>query len=93
MCERRGVTLARDAGQQFVSGQLVATHWYRDDILPGDRLYFINETGKVYHSGIAISPTHFVHSCPPAVQISSLRRGDRLYSEDWDRDFFAAKRP
>lgn len=91
--ERDGLPVARDAAQQFVSGRLVATRWHRDAIRPGDRLYFIDALGKVFHTGLAISPTHFVHSAPPAVQISSLRKGDRLYEETWDRCFVAAKRP
>jgi hypothetical protein len=91
--EQEGTPIARDAAGQFLSGQLVATGWYRDVIRPGDRLYFINESGKVYHTGLALTATHFIHSAPPAVQISSLRPGDRLYGEEWDRAFLAAKRP
>ena len=60
---------------QFEVGRPVNT----SELLPGDRLYFIDNYGKIFHTGIAITPTHFVHSSPPAVQISSLRKGDRLY--------------
>jgi len=91
--DRGGLPIARDAAQQFVSGKLVATRWHRDSIRPGDRIYFIDNYGKIFHTGIAITPTHFIHSSPPAVQISSLRKGDRLYEENWDRCFVAAKRP
>lgn len=91
--ERDGLPVARDAAQQFISGRLVATHWYRDDIRTGDRLYFINETGKIFHTGIALSRTHFIHASPPEVQISSLIPGDRLYEERWDQTFLGAKRP
>ena len=93
VCDQEGTPIARDAAQQFLSGKLVATRWFRDGIRPGDRLYFINEGGKIYHTGIAISPTHVVHAAPPEVQINSLRKGDRLYSERLDLAFLAAKRP
>lgn len=91
--EQGGLTLARDAAEQFAAGRLVATSWYHDDIRPGDRLYFLDAVGKVHHTGLAISSTHFVHSSVPQVQISSLQKGDRLYSAKWDQDFVAAKRP
>jgi len=91
--DRSGLPIARDATQQFLSGKLVATRWYRDTIRPGDRLYFLDNYGKIFHTGIAISSTHFVHSSPPAVQISSLQKGDRLYEQYWDQCFVGAKRP
>lgn len=93
VCEDEGTPVARDAAQQFLSGKLVATHWYRDDIRAGDRVYFVDVTGKISHTGIAITPTHFVHASPPCVQISSLRPGDRLYRAEWDERFLGAKRP
>ncbi|MBP7933777.1 MAG: C40 family peptidase [Phycisphaerae bacterium] len=93
VCEDEGTPVARDAAQQFLSGKLVATHWYRDDIRAGDRVYFVDVTGKISHTGIAITPTHFVHSSPPCVQISSLKPGDRLYRKEWDERFLGAKRP
>ena len=87
-----GVSMARNAAQQFMHGRLVATRWHRAGILPGDLLYFINPAGKIYHVGIALTPTHFIHSSPPEVQINSLEPGDRLYSESRARSFFAARR-
>lgn len=93
LIEQEGGAAARDAAQQFLSGKLVATRWYRDDLRPGDRVYFGNETGKISHTGLMISSTHFIHSSPPEVQISSLQKGDRLYSQHWDECFLGAKRP
>ena len=87
-----GEYLARDAAQQYVSGRLVATRWYRDELSPGDRIYFINDVGKIFHAGLMLDGSHFVHCSPPCVQISSLRPGDRLYGEHWDRDFLGARR-
>ncbi len=93
VCEDEGTPIARDAAQQFLSGKLVATAWYRDDLQPGDRVYFIDPTGKIFHTGIAISGTHFVHSSSPGVKINSLSKDDALYDADWDRAFLGAKRP
>lgn len=93
VCERQGLILARDAAQQFVAGRLVATRWYRDNLRAGDRICFLNEGGKIFHTGLAMDGTHFVHCSPPCVQISSLRKGDRLYNPQWDAAFVAAKRP
>jgi len=87
-----GVVLPRDAAQQFLNGRLVATRWYRDAIQPGDVLFFINRSGKIYHTGIAMNSTHFVHSAPPEVQINSLKECDRLYSEQRAESFLGAKR-
>jgi len=93
LSEQADVKLARDAAQQFASGRLVATSWYRDGLRAGDRVYFLDAAGKVFHTGLMISPTHFVHSSPPCVQINSFREGDPLYSAKWDAAFLAAKRP
>jgi len=84
---------ARDAWQQALAGALVATDWHRDGIRAGDIVYFVRTTGRIYHVGIAISPTHIVHSAPPGVHISSIKPGDPLYARRLDRDFFMAKRP
>ena len=56
-------------------------------------VFFIDERGKIYHTGVAISATHIVDASPPAVQIGSIVPGDRLYDRRMDRDFFVAKRP
>jgi len=93
VCDQYGVSLPRDAAQQFVTGRLVATRWYREGLRPGDRMYFLSETGKISHTGLSLGGDHFVHSSPPGVQINSLRAGDRLYREHWDRRFLGARRP
>lgn len=93
VCGQTGLAMARDAAQQFLHGRLVATRWYRDNIRPGDLLFFVDVSGKIFHVGIAITPTHFVHCSPPEVQIGSLQEGDRLYTEHYTRRFLAAKRP
>lgn len=90
---RLGEVPARDAWQQALAGRLVATGWHRDGLEPGDQLFFINETGKVYHTGIALDALHFVHSAPPCVQIASFDPASPLYDAVLDRDLLLAKRP
>jgi hypothetical protein len=90
---RTGRRPARDAWQQALAGRLVATAWHREGIQPGDQLFFINEAGKVYHTGVALDGVHVLHAAPPCVQIGSLDPRDRLYDRRLDRDFFLAKRP
>lgn len=87
-----GVIAARDAAQQFTWGRLVATRWHRSGIRAGDLLYFINPCGRIYHVGIAISPTHFIHAAVPEVKINSLDPADRLYCPARDKAFLAARR-
>ncbi|MBK9120732.1 MAG: C40 family peptidase [Phycisphaerales bacterium] len=84
---------ARDAWQQALGGTLVATATARAGLRAGDLVYFTNASGRIYHTGIALSATHFLHASPPAVRINSLRAGDRLYDAGLDQDFFLAKRP
>ena len=85
--------MPRDAWHQAFSGRVVATWWDREGMRPGDYVYFIDPTGKIYHTGVALSATHIVHAAPPFVRIGSLRAEDPLFDERFDRDFFMAKRP
>ena len=87
-----GVTLPRDARQQVLSGQLVATPWHLPDLRAGDVLFFMDPSGKVFHAGISIGGKRFLHSCPPEVQVSSLDPADPLYSALWHAHFALARR-
>ena len=88
-----GASPARDAWQQALAGQLVATASHRDNITAGDQLFFINSLGKIYHTGIALDATHVVHASPPCVKINSIDPASPLYDRELDQDFFIAKRP
>jgi cell wall-associated NlpC family hydrolase len=88
-----GLALPRDARQQALVGQMVATPWNKNGMRPGDLLFFINTQGRVIHTGIALGNGRFVHASPPMVQVNSLDSSDPLYSETWDRAFAFAKRP
>ncbi len=93
VCERVNLPIARDAWQQAIAGDLTATSWDRTGIEPGDQIFFMDSSGKIYHTGIAISDHHVLHAAPPGVQIGSLTEGDRLFDSRLHRDFFVAKRP
>ena len=93
LAARLGHTPARDAWQQALAGQLIATSWHRDQLAAGDQLFFINSVGKIYHTGIALDATHVIHAAPPCVKINSLDPASPLYDEELDQDFFIAKRP
>jgi len=90
---RTGSTPARDAWQQALAGRLVATRWHRAWIQPGDQLFFINESGKISHTAVALDAHRFIHAEPPCVQFSSLDPNDPLYAPHRARTFFLAKRP
>ncbi len=88
-----GVQLPRDASQQALVGRLVATPWFTDALQPGDNLFFIDDNGKVWHTGISLGGSRFIHSSLPEVQINSLDPNDPLYSEGWAKSFAFARRP
>lgn len=74
-----GVTIPRDADQQFQVGQQVA----RQDLLPGDLVFF----GKpdIVHVGIYIGQGNFVHAGGDAVQVSPVFEG-------WCKENYAGAR-
>jgi cell wall-associated NlpC family hydrolase len=88
-----GLILPRDAFQQILPGQLVATAWHIDSLEAGDLLFFIDATGRVIHTGVSIGGSRFVHASPPMVRINSLDPADPLYSRTWHEAFCFAKRP
>ncbi len=90
---RAGLAPARDASQQAYAGTLVATWWHQDRLRAGDQVFFLDPSGKVYHTGIAIGGGYILHAAPPVVRVGSMDRGSPLYDERLDRDFFIAKRP
>ena len=88
-----GAQLPRDAHQQSLVGQLVATPWYKDALQPGDVLFFIDRSGRVIHSGISLGGLDFIHASPPEVHISSLDPDSEHYSATWAEAFATARRP
>ena len=88
-----GLTLPRNAFQQGIVGRLVATPWYKDAMQPGDILFFMDSTGRIFHTGISIGGKRYIHSAPPQVQINSFDPADPLYSKLWAECFVFARRP
>jgi hypothetical protein len=91
--EAAGLRLPRDASQQVRVGRLVATRWHRAALLPGDMLFFLEDTGRVYHTGLSLGGERFIHSCPPCVRVNSFAPGDPLYTRLWSEAFMFARRP
>lgn len=67
-----GVTVPRDADQQFQVGQAVA----KDDLLPGDPVFFGKSAGDITHVGLYAGDGYFVHaSSGRGVVVSKLFQG------------------
>lgn len=88
-----GLTLPRDAKQQVLVGELSGTRWFRDEIQPGDLVYFIGFTGGVIHTGIYKGNKEFVHLSPPRYQVNSFDPAAQNYSATWANALCFAKRP
>jgi len=82
--KRFGVDLLRDSKDQITQGIEVA----RDDIRPGDLLFFPN------HVGLAVTKDLMIHSTGRngGVAYNSLDPDNRLYSEYHDMNFITARR-
>lgn len=87
LCRRRGVLIPRDAQPQC--------HWEgmapveKDQLQPGDLLYFGSSLQKITHSGMYLGGGQFIHATTyqqPVVRI------DRLDDPHWQRLFVAARR-
>lgn len=87
----RGVYLPRDARQQILCGDLVATAQQRAPLRAGDLLFFANDSGRISHVGMSLGGWRFVHATPPEVTVGSLDPDDPFYVERAAR-FVLAKR-
>lgn len=87
-----GVTIPRDASQQFIAGQLTATRTNRAGMRRGDTLYFINPQGRISHTGLYLGDDQFIHAVSPVVRINSFNPKDDNYAEAQDVSFAFAKR-
>lgn len=92
-CVQTGGRPARDAWQQALAGTLVATPWHRANARTGDQVFFINPSGKTYHTGLMLDATHVIHSAPPCVRIGSLDPASPLYDPELDECLLVIKRP
>jgi cell wall-associated NlpC family hydrolase len=87
LCRRRGVTIPRDAQPQADWSGVVPVR--REDLEPGDLLYFGKSDKKITHTGMYIGNGEFINATTnvrPVVQI------DRLGDPHWTAIFVAARR-
>jgi cell wall-associated NlpC family hydrolase len=88
LCRRRGILRPRDAGPQSRWDGLAAVK--REELLPGDLLFFGPNPEKVTHTGYYLGAGQFIHATAhqsPRVQIS------RLDEPHWTRLLVACRRP
>ena len=88
----QGYNLARDAYMQAYAGELTATRWCRETMMPGDLMYFLGSTGRITHTAIYIGDDLFIEATSPVAKISSLDPEHPDYSARRDRGFCFAKR-
>jgi len=87
LSRRRGVAIPRDASQQAAWTGMGAVA--RDQLRPGDLLYFGASADKITHTGMYLGNGEFIDATPwerPVVQI------DRLDDPHWAPLFVAARR-
>jgi cell wall-associated NlpC family hydrolase len=84
----RGIILARDASQQARYGEAV-DFTNRNNLQPGDLLFFGRTAQRITHVGIYLGNGDFIHSSG-RVHISSIDPSDPKYAPD--RNNVAARR-
>ena len=87
-----GVTVPRDANQQFHMGQLTGTRWSRAAMRRGDTLYFINPQGRISHTGLYLGDDQFIHAVSPVVVTGSFNPDDKNYDPARHASFAFARR-
>lgn len=86
-----GVNLARDAKQQYLSGNLILPG-VTEALLPGDAIFFMGEEGQVDHTGLYLGNQEILHATGPEVKIQSLNPAATNYLKRFTHDFIGAKR-
>ncbi len=87
-----GVTVPRDANQQFEVGRLTGTRWCTKTMKRGDTLYFVGAEGRVRHTGIYLGDGQFIHAVSPVVTINSFNPQDDNYDPRRHASFAFARR-
>ncbi|MCX6903865.1 MAG: C40 family peptidase [Verrucomicrobia bacterium] len=86
-----GLNLARDAKQQYLSGNLLLP-CVAEALLPGDAVFFMNETGQVDHTGLYLGEQKILHATGAQVKIQSMNPAAKDYLKRFDHEFVGAKR-
>lgn len=81
---QHAVSLPREVRDQFLAGRPV----HRDELRPGDLLFFSTTAPGATHVAIALGGDEFVH----APSSTGVVRTERLSSSYWSRRFLGAKR-
>jgi cell wall-associated NlpC family hydrolase len=90
---RNNILLPRDAYQQANVGQLVATRWFKDALLPADLLFFISgKHGNVSHVAIYLGDGRYIEAAGKDVHIRSMTPGDPDYDAERTATFAWARR-
>jgi len=87
LLRERGLNMPRDADQQAAWSGLVAVE--RQDLQPGDLLFFGSSAKNITHTGMYIGDGQFIHDSTngrPVVQIS------RIEDDQWTRLLVAVRR-
>ena len=87
-----GIYLPRDAYQQFVTGELVGTRWFRGALQPGDALYFVGGNGRITHTALYLGDGRIIHASHGDVHYGSINPSSPDYDENNDERFLFAKR-
>lgn len=82
---RNGMTLPREVHDQYRWGK----HISRDEIQPGDLVFFHTVDRGASHVGIALDGERFVH----APSSRGVVRVERYSSEYWKKRYVGARRP
>ncbi|MFH1739199.1 MAG: C40 family peptidase [bacterium] len=90
---RTGIHLPRDADQQHLVGRVSADPVWRNDLAPGDLLFFTGPMGNITHVGISTGELEFIHAKGGSgVVRGSFDHRSSDYNESLDHSFLVAKR-
>ena len=85
-----GYFVRRDANMQYQQGAPVTT---RDDLIPGDLVFFSTYQSGASHVGIYIGNQRYIHSSGSlGLAISSFNKSDPEYSQSLDENYLGARR-
>jgi cell wall-associated NlpC family hydrolase len=82
---QHGVSIPRETREQFRLGRSLR----REDLAPGDLVFFTTVAPGASHVGIALGDDQFVH----APSERGVVRVERLSTEYWKRRYVGARRP
>ncbi len=89
----QNIPLPRDASQQATVGLFVGHLEDMRDLQPGDLIFFMNNTGKIYHVGISLGRMRFVHaSVSGGIHEASLDGARHPQGKNYSKNYVFARR-